>query len=101
MSFASKCELKTNKVLKPNVANRTVTRVLSPIAERRLPRGPNENAEELEVPNCFVCRGDPENIVPRALASLNMLKAIPPEVRKKARLEGYANRRLLALICVE
>ena len=59
---------------------------------------PNENAEELEVPNCFVCRGNPENMVP--LASLNMLKAIPPKVRKKARLEGYTNRRLLALICV-
>ena len=57
-------------------------------------RGRNENAEELGVPICFVCRGGPGNVVP---LNKNMLKATLLEVRNEPRLcrnADYANREL-------
>ena len=60
--------------------------------ESRSRRGRNENAEELGVPICFVCRGGPGNVVP---LNKNMLKATLLEVRNEPRLcrnADYANR---------
>ena len=52
-------------------------------------------AENLGTPNCFVCRGQPDNIVG---LSKDILEAILPEVRKKPRAlnADYANKGLMA-----
>lgn len=52
-------------------------------------------AENLGVPNCFVCRGQPDNIVG---LTKGVLEAILPEVRKKpcALSVDYANKGLMA-----
>lgn len=65
--------------------------------ERRSQRSCNDIAEELGVPNCFVCRGDSENIVP---LEKDVMKVILPKVRKKPRLwnADYAKRDLVASI---
>lgn len=52
-------------------------------------------ATRLGIPNCFVCRADPLNIVP---LDRRILEAILPEVEKKPRFPDadYANRALVA-----
>ena len=52
-------------------------------------------ARRLGIPNCFVCRGDPERIAP---LDKGVLEAILPEVRKKPRVVdvAYANGGLVA-----
>jgi len=52
-------------------------------------------AEKLGIPNCFVCRGQPDNIVG---LTKGVLEAISPEVRRKPCVvnANYTNKGLVA-----
>lgn len=90
----------TNEVLTTKCCNQKghvscLRRYYNLPAESRSRRRRKQIAEELGIPNCFVCRGERENIVP---LDRDVLEAILPEVRKKPRVldADYANGALVA-----